>query len=144
MVTDPEKADLAAQQPIPRNNDGLAELPAPPVDKDDHEKSGNSEAGISMHSHSSIVTAEPASRDPDQGAAQDRSKSRTSSTRSRALTIVPRSKRRGLLGRFAIVPEVERPFDYKRSTKWFITAVVALAAAAAPMGSAIFLRKLLC
>ncbi|KAI9813249.1 MAG: hypothetical protein M1827_004191 [Pycnora praestabilis] len=58
---------------------------------------------------------------------------------SRSVSIIPRSKRRGLLGRFTVVPEVAEPqFDYKRSIKWFITFVIAAAAAAAPMGSAIF------
>ncbi|KAK4200721.1 putative dityrosine transporter [Triangularia verruculosa] len=56
--------------------------------------------------------------------------------------IVPRSQRRGLFGRFAVIPEVESPLEYKRGTKWTITAVVALAAAAAPMGSGIFLPAL--
>jgi hypothetical protein len=69
-----------------------------------------------------------------------RSKSRSSSVRSRPLSIIPRSKRRGLLGRFAIIPEVERPHDYGNGTKWAITAIVAFAAAAAPVGSAIFYR----
>lgn len=64
-----------------------------------------------------------------------------SSTRSRALTIVPRAQRRGLFGRFAIVPEVERPYDYKNSTKWGITVTISAATAAAPLGSAIFYRK---
>ena len=58
--------------------------------------------------------------------------------------IVPRAQRRGLLSRFAIVPEVERPYEYRNGTKWTITAVVALAAAAAPMGSGIFLRERPC
>jgi hypothetical protein len=70
-----------------------------------------------------------------------RSKSRSSSVRSRPLSIVPRSKRRGLLGRFAIIPEVERPHEYGNGTKWAITAIVALAAAASPVGSAIFYRR---
>lgn len=56
--------------------------------------------------------------------------------------IVPRAKRRGLLARLAFVPEVERPYDYKSGTKWFITFQVAIAAAAAPIGSAILLREL--
>ncbi|KAK4657780.1 hypothetical protein QC762_200910 [Podospora pseudocomata] len=56
--------------------------------------------------------------------------------------IVPRSQRRGLFGRFTIIPEVETPLEYKRGTKWTITAVVALAAAGAPMGSGIFLPAL--
>jgi len=53
---------------------------------------------------------------------------------------VPRSARRGLFGRFTILAEVEEPKHYGRRTKWFITFIVALAAAAAPMGSAIFFR----
>ena len=53
---------------------------------------------------------------------------------------VPRHKRRGLLGRFTVVAEVEIPRHYPRTTKWFITFVIAIAAMAAPLGSAIFLR----
>jgi len=67
-------------------------------------------------------------------------RSRASSTRSRALSIVPRTSRRGWLGGFAVVPEVDRPYDYSNKTKWTITSVVALAGAVAPMGSAIFYR----
>ncbi|KAL6880822.1 major facilitator superfamily domain-containing protein [Trichoderma novae-zelandiae] len=67
-----------------------------------------------------------------------RSRSRASSTRSRALTVVPRSQRRGVLARLTVVPEVERPYDYKKSTKWGITLTIALATAAAPLGSSIF------
>ena len=54
---------------------------------------------------------------------------------------VPRSQRRGLFARFAILAEVEEPKHYSRRSKWFITFVVALAAVAAPIGSAIFFRK---
>ncbi|KAH6655079.1 major facilitator superfamily domain-containing protein, partial [Truncatella angustata] len=61
-----------------------------------------------------------------------------SSTRSRALSIVPRSKRRGLFAQVAFLPEVNRPYDYSNREKWTITTFVAIAAAAAPMGSAIF------
>ena len=55
---------------------------------------------------------------------------------------VPRSRRRGLFGRFTILAEVEEPKHYPRRAKWFITFVVALAAIAAPLGSAIFFRKI--
>ena len=58
-----------------------------------------------------------------------------------ALVKVPHSKRRGLFGRFTIVAEVEEPKHYPRRTKWFITFVIALAAVAAPLGSAIIFRK---
>lgn len=77
----------------------------------------------------------------DADSAPNRTQSRASSTRSRALTIVPRSKRRGLFARFCVVPEVERPYDYSRKTKWTITLVVALAAAGGPLGSNLLYRK---
>jgi hypothetical protein len=57
---------------------------------------------------------------------------------------VPRLKRRGLLGQFALVAEVENPKTYPRKMKWFITFIVAVAGAAAPLGSSIFFRKLFC
>ena len=60
---------------------------------------------------------------------------------SKTTSVISRSKRRGLLGRFTIVAEIEEPHDYDRRVKWFITFVIATAAAAAPMGSAIFFRK---
>ncbi|KAA6414029.1 MAG: MFS multidrug resistance transporter [Lasallia pustulata] len=56
---------------------------------------------------------------------------------------VPRSKRRGLFGRFSIIAEVEEPKDYPNKTKWFLTFVIAVAAAAAPFGSTIFFPSLL-
>ncbi|KAH8912039.1 MFS general substrate transporter [Coniochaeta sp. PMI_546] len=64
--------------------------------------------------------------------------SRASSIFSRSQTVVPRAHRRGLLGRFAVIPEIERPPEYTTKTKWIITAIIALAAAAAPIGAGIF------
>ncbi|KAL8648256.1 MAG: hypothetical protein Q9210_005096 [Variospora velana] len=55
---------------------------------------------------------------------------------------IPKSQRRGILGRFTVVAEVEEPKAYPRRTKWYITFVIALAAVAAPMGSAIILPAL--
>ena len=55
---------------------------------------------------------------------------------------VPRSKRHGLLGRYTLLAEVDRPRDYPRSSKWFITFVIAVAAFAAPTGSAILFPSL--
>ncbi|KAL1866648.1 hypothetical protein Plec18167_008980 [Paecilomyces lecythidis] len=55
---------------------------------------------------------------------------------------VPRSKRRGLFAQFTLLAEVENPKAYPRRTKWFITFIVAVAAAAAPMGSSIFFPSL--
>ncbi|KAI5860254.1 major facilitator superfamily transporter multidrug resistance [Durotheca rogersii] len=68
----------------------------------------------------------------------ERARSQASSARSRPLSIVPRLKRRGILAQLTLIPEVERPFEYSRKDKWMITAFIALAACAAPMGSAIF------
>ncbi|KAK4164804.1 hypothetical protein QBC43DRAFT_43018 [Cladorrhinum sp. PSN259] len=67
---------------------------------------------------------------------------RRRSSFSHANTVIPRSERRGLFGSFAVIPEIEWPYEYKNSTKWTITAIVALAAAGAPMGSGIFLPAL--
>jgi len=68
--------------------------------------------------------------------------SRASSIFSRSRNVVPRRQRRGLFGRFAVIPEIERPVEYTTKTKWTITAIIALAAAAAPMGAGIFYRML--
>lgn len=54
---------------------------------------------------------------------------------------VPRMKRRGVFGQLTLVAEVEDPKTYPRKMKWFITFIVAVAAAAAPMGSSIFFRE---
>lgn len=70
-----------------------------------------------------------------------RSLGRRSSRFSRNLAPIPRAERRGLFGRFAIIPEIARPYDYRNSTKWVITAIVALAGAAAPIGSSVFYRE---
>ena len=56
---------------------------------------------------------------------------------------IPRAQRRGLFGRFTIVAEVTEPKHYPRSTKWFITFVISMAAVAAPVGSTIIFRMLI-
>ncbi|TVY29592.1 MFS transporter [Lachnellula hyalina] len=128
MRLDPETDDIESSRPIPQDFDGPVEHPGVSTLRDDEYKKEKTSDETSIHSQSTNVV-EPA---PDG-----------SEVLSRALSIVPRSRRRGLLGRFAcIIPEVERPYEYKNSTKWFITFIIALAAAAAPMGSAIFLPAL--
>lgn len=69
-----------------------------------------------------------------------RSMSRASSARSRPLSIVPKSKRRGLFARLTIIPELSIPQEYANKTKWYITAVVAIAGGVGPLGSSIFYR----
>lgn len=55
--------------------------------------------------------------------------------------VVPRLQRRGLFGQFALLAEVDNAQLYPRRTKWFITFIVAVAGATAPMASSIFFRK---
>lgn len=76
---------------------------------------------------------------PDEGGLS-RSHSRASSARSRPLVVVPRKERRGLFAQLTLIPEVERPYDYSRKTKWMITTIVAVAAAGSPLGSNILYR----
>lgn len=40
-----------------------------------------------------------------------------------------------------LIPRVDNPYDYSNRQKWFITTIVTIAAAAAPMGAAMFYRK---
>jgi len=121
----------------------VAHPPEASVEREDSKDLGVGEHVEKDSNHlprrSSIDTIEPVPLDSMQKVSH--SKSHTSSMRSRPILTVPRSKRRGLLGRCAIIPEVERPHEYKNGTKWTITAIIALAAAAAPMGSAIFYRR---
>ncbi|KAK5987072.1 MFS transporter OpS2 [Cladobotryum mycophilum] len=72
----------------------------------------------------------------EAGAVPQRIQSRAS-TRPGAV-LVPRSERRGMFSNLTLIPEVERPYDYKDSTKWAITFTIAMAAAVAPLGSSIF------
>lgn len=138
MASDPEKRDLEAQH-LPQDIDGPIEHPGVSTTRDDESKR-ESTGEESIRSHISDDTIENAPIPVEDQPAQS-SKSRSSSLHSHELIIVPLSKRRGLLARFALIPEVERPYDYKRSTKWTITLLVAAAGAAAPMGSAIFFRE---
>ena len=140
MVHDPEKAQEegeVANSHVPQDMNGPVQHPEVSTAPDEGEgrREGEAERN-SIHSHTSSDSLEPVPEAPAQP-----SKSRSPSVRSKPLSIVPRSKRRGLLGKLALIPEVDRPYDYKRNTKWLITFVVALAAAAAPIGSAIFLRE---
>lgn len=88
---------------------------------------------LDSDAHSTVVA------DNDDAAQGENGLSRFDTPRRDAVK-VPRSKRRGLLGRFALVAEVENPYDYNNKLKWFITFIVAFAAAGAPLGSSIFFR----
>lgn len=137
---------------------GLAAGPhAPRQDRDgpgltaaDHEKEKEIpvvDSSEDEHHHSDIEADherrqdQPAAGSDPEKTVDNQPLSRRSSSVFANTNTVPRAQRRGLLGRFTIIPEVERPYEYKNRTKWMITAIVALAAAGAPMGSGIFLRK---
>ncbi|KAH0494533.1 hypothetical protein TgHK011_001150 [Trichoderma gracile] len=148
---DPEKAEgLPASTPpsIHSSSDSITSAPSEDQDTSSEKKTARSlvqEEDDSEPHHDALVptvsiTAAAQPTDDTNAAGQEagRSRSRASTTRSKALTIVPRSQRRGVLARLALVPEVERPYEYKNSTKWGITLTIALATAAAPLGSSIF------
>lgn len=102
------------------------------------------------HSPRSVHSAEQTTDEPD-GSLEDKSdRSQDASqqelqrvvSRKELLVYVEKSRRRGLCARFALIPEVTNPYHYSNKTKWLITAIVAVAAAAAPVGSAIILPTL--
>src|SRR5947207_3269743 len=121
-------------------------LPADPVEPstpgpDPGEKELSTASGtVSKHTLESVAS----SSSPSTVVADNEGLENGASALSRANTPrlcavkVPRSRRRGLLGRFTLVAEIENPYDYGNSLKWFITFIVAFAAAAAPTGSSIF------
>ncbi|KAH8602158.1 MFS multidrug transporter-like protein [Bisporella sp. PMI_857] len=138
MVRDEEKAGIHADQNIARE----AKDNVNPSDTSECKKGETENRNAqtdSIHSHCSSDIVEPI---PEDIVIPPRARSKASTARSRPLSIVPRSKRRGLLSRFSIVPEVDRPHDYRNKTKWLITAIVAFSATAAPLGSAIFFPAL--
>lgn len=146
MASVSEKEGREAVQHVPEDLDGLIVHPGVSTAQDgEYEREGigmndglkDRDESYSIHSHtqSSIYGLEEMTEAPAQ-----RTISATSSNRPRPLIAVPRAERRGILARFTVVPEVEKPYHYASSTKWFITFVVAVAAAAAPIGSAILLR----
>jgi hypothetical protein len=91
------------------------------------------------------AAAEPTAKTCDEAASTNKFQLRATQLRDpvnrlHPLSVIPRSKRRGLLGRFAIIPEINNSYEYCNSTKWGITATVSLATVVAPMGSSIFYR----
>lgn len=105
------------------------------VDEDEDEEEDDPHRDPEPEGPEGLNTGVP----PEEGGLS-RSHSRASSARSRPLVIVPRKERRGLFAQLALIPEVERPYDYSRKTKWMITTIVAFAAAGSPLGSNILYR----
>lgn len=126
---DKEKTDLERQDNHPR----------PATVRSDSSRSSNTEYN-NQDVIEPVVIGEALGHIDTRRSAH-RTQSRVSSTRSRALSVVPRSKRRGLFGSLTLVPEIANPPDYKSSTKWSLVFIVALATAAAPLGSTIMYRE---
>ena len=129
----------------------LAGAPPPPIDKEKPSPPSspsscttgkNDKDTLSLHSAVPSTIAEHdregEKEDGDVELAQATSKA---STMQPPAVKVPRARRRGLFARFTILAEVEEPKNYPRWTKWYITFIIALAAVAAPLGSAIILRQ---
>ncbi|KAF2093760.1 major facilitator superfamily transporter multidrug resistance [Rhizodiscina lignyota] len=108
-----------------------------------------SDSDVSNTSDEIDIEAQPPSPAVQDGGDEKSPQTQLRRTASRAssfrnpVEIVPRSQRRGILAHLAIIPEVTVPTDYTNSVKWSITAIVGIAAAAAPMGSAIILPALM-
>ncbi|KAJ0165405.1 MFS antiporter QDR3, partial [Colletotrichum tanaceti] len=128
---DPEKYSFPADDARSRGDDHSRSS-----DSDDEEEI--TEVGRNGDTSRRPADADPAGGDPSAGDAPARTRSCTSSTRSRALSVVARSNRRGLFAQLAAIPEVDNPYNYANKTKWTITLIIALAAAVSPMGSSIF------
>lgn len=143
---DPEKAKGSPTSPalsIHSSNDTITTAHSEEHDYNNEKRTARdhiTENEPELHHDSLVPTVSLATAAQPPATEQEaaRSRSRASTTRSKTLNIIPRSQRRGLLSRFAVVPEVESPYDYKNSTKWGITLTIALATAAAPLGSSIF------
>ncbi|KAF9882113.1 MFS multidrug resistance [Colletotrichum karsti] len=109
--------------------------------RDEQSQTSDSEDEITEIGRAGDGSPEPAP-DPDPSATATAAAAgipvTRTSTRSGPPVLIPRSKRRGLFGQLAVIPEVESPYTYTNKTKWTITLIIALAAAMAPMGSSIF------
>lgn len=120
---------------------GTVEEPSPTAERG---RTGDRRSCASRSSHGSQITASDIeAADHQVPPHRDRSRAH-SSARSvrRDAVIVPRSQRRGLLARFSVFAEVTDPYDYTVTKKWTITFIIAVAGAAAPMGSSLVLPAL--
>ncbi|KAH9821978.1 Major Facilitator Superfamily (MFS) transporter [Teratosphaeria destructans] len=107
----------------------------------DRGRANSPESHVSLDSHATL----PEEGHDHQVAARHRSHSRAKSTRSSVkqdAVKLPMAERRGLLVRLCVMAEVDNPYAYTRRKKWTITFIIAVAGAAAPMGSSLVLPAL--
>lgn len=150
---------IEAESPVSEEDEDASSLPRRPqpaltrkIDVDGqnefkhaeaHEEYERGRRRVSHSSHSTTSSQRTQSEAHDYQVTHTVSRTQSSvrSVRREAVK-VPRSARRGLLARFCIMDEVTNAWDYPRKSKWTVTAIVALAGAAAPMGSSIVLPAL--
>ncbi|KAL8636411.1 MAG: hypothetical protein Q9228_006193 [Teloschistes exilis] len=128
----------------------IAPSPPPPIDHDkppsrsslsSHTVGREDNDAISSHSAVTSTILENTIENKHEDNVQLEHTTSTADSIHPVAVKVLKAQRRGLFGRFTVLAEVEEPKDYAQGTKWFITFIVALAAVAAPLGSAIILRR---
>lgn len=137
MFDDPEKGSIEPNQHT-SYTPSFSKEPRASSSKEENEPGRESDIE-STHSRDSIDTI--ATIEEGEGGEEPQKFKSNASSIPGPLIVVPKEKRRGLLGRFTLIPEVENPQLYERKTKWILTLFVALAAAGGPLGSAIFVRE---
>ncbi|KAI5462372.1 major facilitator superfamily domain-containing protein [Mariannaea sp. PMI_226] len=134
-VIDDEKLDIDFDLgfDLERDGNGLTlerlSISSSESDKSEHRPSG------SVHETEIAAIGEPLGTLGSKSI--QRCPTRASSVRSRRASVIPRSERRGFLGSLTLVPEIHYPPDYPSSTKWGLVCIIALATAAAPLGSTV-------
>ncbi|KAI9038597.1 uncharacterized protein KD926_010642 [Aspergillus affinis] len=127
MVSNMEKKITADSRPS-------ADLPQDPYQETIPSKETTNDTDTNFHSLSPPMNSPLDIEQKDEEA--DRPP--ISEAEQKEPVVVPRLKRRGLFGQLTLLAEIENPKTYARKTKWFITFIVAVAGATAPMGSSIF------
>lgn len=133
----------------PDTERSIAPNPPPPIDQESRTPSslssqtigGNDKETPSRHSGVPSTINEDECQDKEERDVELAQKVSIADSLQPPPVKIPRANRRGLLARFTVIAEVEEPKNYSRGTKWFITFIIALAAVAAPLGSAIILRR---
>ena len=127
-----------------------APSPPPPIDQENgrtRSSLSSETAGKNDNDVLSLHSAVPSRDTKDDTESKEEQDVELAHATSKASSLQPppvkvaRAERRGLFARFTILAEVEEPKNYPRSTKWLITFLIAMAAVAAPLGSAIILRE---
>ena len=119
------------------------EIPSSPIETSTRPKQHVPEARSHHSSSDSIRSSTHSGDDPPSFHDLEASRKPASVLSADCVAIkVPRLERRGLFANLSLIPEVDNPYNWPNSTKWWVTFIVGVAAAAAPMGSAVVLPAL--